>query len=599
VAVCARPRNFRTSRAPGAKRFPRIFLSRAVSLTILSSSLFAILRESQTGIAVWDYEYGGAYQLTGALKSVAGAITKRYHYAYDAMGNRTGEQIDYTVTTGVFNNLNQLGEIVGGGKLRVSGAVSEPARVTAGGQEIDVTAAGNFSGDVPAENGDDVTVRAEDASGNATERVESVTVQNGDRKVFEYDLNGNTTKITTHPADGSATRVMEFEWDAKDQMVAITQSDGRRSEFSYDGYGRRVRIVETDNSAVVEDRKFVWLGLAIAEERGANGSSVAKRFLPGGEQRVGAGGAATGLYYAKDHLGSIREVADASGAVRARYEYDAYGRRLKIAGDLESDFGFTGHFYHAASGLHLAPFRAYDPETGRWLSLDPLREVAGLNMYLYVSSNPIVYSDPLGLMSRREKRKAIAAYAASMLKLVKAGKTTSCEALAGILGYAAGLYRDTGFLGVNDDEEHFSEDVSRILAGIDEWGNRNHTKDQVEGGPKGFDDSGFKKQFQDCSNQVQHFAGGMQMGNQYGRWTDLVDGIVRPDTQADLNLNSESIAIGAGLDGVGVGLGLGSDGISDIEQTILDRICDPKNPAGAGCKDKQIPIWEYGSLGGD
>lgn len=54
------------------------------------------------------------------MKSVAGgAITKRHFYDYDSMGNRTSEQIDNTVTTGVFNNLNRLGEIDGGGKLRV------------------------------------------------------------------------------------------------------------------------------------------------------------------------------------------------------------------------------------------------------------------------------------------------------------------------------------------------------------------------------------------------------------------------------------------------------------------------------------------------
>jgi RHS repeat-associated protein len=347
--------------------------------------------------AVWNYEYDAAYQLTGAVKSVAGAITKRYYYSYDAMGNRTSEQIDNTVTTGVFNNLNQLGEIVGGGKLRVAGRVSEPSRVFAGTEEIDVTAAGEFRGAVAADDGTTMTVRAEDYSGNTSERVEQVTVQNGDRKVFAYDLNGNTTKITTYPADGSATRIMEFEWDAKDQLVAITQGDGRRSEFSYDGYGRRVRIVEKEAGSVVDDRTFVWLGFAIAEERGANGTTIEKRFLGSGEQRMGADGSTTALFYSKDHLGSIREVSDTAGTVRARYEYDPYGRRAKVEGDLDCEFGFTGHVYHGESGLHLAPFRAYDAETGRWVSRDPLREDGDVNLYGYVGGSPVHYLDTLGL----------------------------------------------------------------------------------------------------------------------------------------------------------------------------------------------------------
>jgi RHS repeat-associated protein len=42
-------------------------------------------------------------------------------------------------------------------------------------------------------------------------------------------------------------------------------------------------------------------------------------------------------------------------------------------------------------------FRYYDPETGRWLSRDPIAENGGLNLYAYVGNNPINYWDRLGL----------------------------------------------------------------------------------------------------------------------------------------------------------------------------------------------------------
>jgi RHS repeat-associated protein len=64
---------------------------------------------------------------------------------------------------------------------------------------------------------------------------------------------------------------------------------------------------------------------------------------------------------------------------------------------VSSDIRYAGMFYHQDSGLYLTHYRAYDPRTGRWLSRDPLGEIAGTNLYAYVGGNPISYSDPLGL----------------------------------------------------------------------------------------------------------------------------------------------------------------------------------------------------------
>jgi RHS repeat-associated protein len=71
----------------------------------------------------------------------------------------------------------------------------------------------------------------------------------------------------------------------------------------------------------------------------------------------------------------------------------------KLSGNLDTDFAYTGHYYHAASGLHLAPYRGYNPKLGRWLSRDPIEEEGGINLYGYVGNGPIGSVDPLGLES--------------------------------------------------------------------------------------------------------------------------------------------------------------------------------------------------------
>src|SRR5207302_3816457 len=159
----------------------------------------------------------------------------------------------------------------------------------------------------------------------------------------------------------------------------------------YDGLGRRVKIVEKNGSTVTSTKQFVWNRSSIAEERDAS-NNVTRRFYSQGEQ-IGA----TSYFYTRDHLGSVHELTDGSGVAQARYDYDPYGRRTKISGTLDASFGFTGHYYHGPSNLHLALYRAYDPDLGRWLSRDSIGEGGGINLYGYTGDNPINAVDLLGL----------------------------------------------------------------------------------------------------------------------------------------------------------------------------------------------------------
>jgi RHS repeat-associated protein len=209
-----------------------------------------------------------------------------------------------------------------------------------------------------------------------------------------YDANGNMTD------DGGNHT---FEWDAANRLVAINYSGGDRTEFAYDGLSRRVQILESGGST----KTFVWSGNTIAEERDETGAVVTKRFFAEGEQRVG-GDDAGNYYYSRDHLGSVREVTNASGVLKAQYDYDAWGNQVVVARNMSFDFGYTGHYRHAASNLYLAPFRAYDPGLGRWLSRDPIGEKGGVNLYEYVRNNPVNIVDPGG---HNPVAGAIAAYA--------------------------------------------------------------------------------------------------------------------------------------------------------------------------------------------
>jgi RHS repeat-associated protein len=56
----------------------------------------------------------------------------------------------------------------------------------------------------------------------------------------------------------------------------------------------------------------------------------------------------------------------------------------------------TAREYDQESGLYFYRARYYNPEIGRFVSVDPLGLAGGINLYSYVSNNPINYLDPEG-----------------------------------------------------------------------------------------------------------------------------------------------------------------------------------------------------------
>jgi RHS repeat-associated protein len=198
------------------------------------------------------------------------------------------------------------------------------------------------------------------------------------------------------------TRTTEQIESIPESMTVVT-AGAHRSAFAYNGLSQRVKIVEKDNGTVTGTKQFVWcLGEPQPCEERDVSNTVTKRYYPQGMQ-VGS----TNYYYTRDHLGSIREMTDSSGIVQTRYDYDPYGRRTKVNGSVDTDFGFTGHYYHQPSGLNLALYRAYDADLGRRISRDPIEEFGGLNLYGYVGNNAVNIVDPLGLEFLTDGRTAL------------------------------------------------------------------------------------------------------------------------------------------------------------------------------------------------
>lgn len=344
--------------------------------------------QSQSGLGSgyeWEFQYEKDRQLASVVESpISGpppSPQKIWRHQYDPSGNRSVSQQPGSTHSAVFNSRNQLTSLAGGGATWFRGQTNEAARVTVNGEEARVDTGGIFETILNLGSGShDVTIAATDKAANVTTEVWRVNNGGASPRTFSYDLDGNLLD------DGNRS----YAWDGRNRLTSVTVGTDVW-EFSYTG--ENLRASESKNGVPL--RQWIWHGNSLVEERSSDGTK--RRHWSYGVEELDSGGQQTGKrFLLADHLGSVRVVVDESGVVVASFAYDPWGRQTRVSGTAPESAGYTGHLEHE-SGLVMAPYRVYDPELGRWLSEDPIRETDDLNLYRYVSGGPIGSVDILGL----------------------------------------------------------------------------------------------------------------------------------------------------------------------------------------------------------
>ena len=85
-----------------------------------------------------------------------------------------------------------------------------------------------------------------------------------------------------------------------------------------------------------------------------------------------------------DDRGSTVAITDDAGNVEDEFEYNAFGEEVAHTGASETPYRFQGAYgYYTDTDLGSIYIRrrTYEPETGRWLSEDPIGFVDGTNLY--------------------------------------------------------------------------------------------------------------------------------------------------------------------------------------------------------------------------
>lgn len=278
-------------------------------------------------------------------------------------------------------------------------------------------------------------------------RVTGVTAENWSER-YAYDDAGNQT-VATSPGDGDANGSREYTgtritragrvryehdaqgrvvlrqkarlsrkpdtwhygWDAEDRLVSVTTPDGTRWRYVYDALGRRIakQRLSADGATVAEEVTFTWDGDTLCEQTTSASDSpdtVALTWDHDGvkpvtqvERRLLDQSEVDRRFFAivTDLVGTPRELVDERGEVAWRTRATLWGTTTwNRTATAYTPLRFPGQYFDPESGLHYNRHRHYDPESGRYVSPDPLGLVPAPNAVAYVD-NPTRWIDPLGL----------------------------------------------------------------------------------------------------------------------------------------------------------------------------------------------------------
>jgi RHS repeat-associated protein len=387
-----------------------------------------------TGTTTYDYD--ALYR----LEKVVYPGGKTVEYEYDAVGNRDFKKVNgVTVEDYDYNDANQLihRQFAGTGTLTkeitVTGTVSDPLywsysgveSVTVNGMEAEIDGESFTAEGVELHLGQNtISAVAKDVAGNTTAHDITVTYDpdiTGSYS-YEYDNNGNLEKMTK-TVDGEDDEVTQYEYDYENRLTHVIMPDTHNWWYQYDGDKRMV-----SKSDPIAMTRFFYDGVNNLIDYDEDMEIQLASYTHGvGIDKLIRRKDSNGVrYYHADALGSTRMLTDPDESTAATYVYDAWGKITEQSGETSNRHKFTGRDWDEAINLQYNRARFYDPETGRFITQDPLTKGPDdpticyknniyaaahrvieeffnsmqpdrLNRYAYCRNNPINFIDPLGL----------------------------------------------------------------------------------------------------------------------------------------------------------------------------------------------------------
>lgn len=207
---------------------------------------------------------------------------------------------------------------------------------------------------------------------------------------YTYDADGNTTAI-----NGGADGNQALTWNDQNQLATDTTTAGTTS-YLYDAGGDLV--LRTDPGQAT-----LFVGDAqIVENLGSDSLTATRYYTVAGATIAERSNTGDVQYLIPDRQGTDTLAIDYQTQTVTRRQYTPFGQsRDGASATWPGDKGYIGGAPDATTGLETLGARQYDPQSGRFIDIDPILETADPQQmpgYDYAANDPVTGSDPAGEM---------------------------------------------------------------------------------------------------------------------------------------------------------------------------------------------------------
>ena len=218
---------------------------------------------------------------------------------------------------------------------------------------------------------------------------------------YVYDKNGNQIRLNQSRQDktgkfeiglhlsteNSGYGYEIFNYNGFNQLISYQNEQDTKASYTYMPNG--LRLSKTVNGTKTN---FIWDGNDLVLE--VNGNNLRSYAKAPGYMRTGTNTEDTDKLYVFNGHGDVTTLTDMSGNKVTDYDYDAFGNQKRTVNDF-NPFRYCGEYQDTETGLIYLRNRYYNPEIGRFINEDPVKD--GVNWYSYCGGNPIAFIDSFGL----------------------------------------------------------------------------------------------------------------------------------------------------------------------------------------------------------
>ena len=349
----------------------------------------------------------------------------RVQYTYDRNGNRTSRKNDVAASANDelyrYDGLNRLTNLARGTLTDGAAPLSAPQA----GEAWRLDATGNWNGYQSLDFTTPADTVEQNRTANQANEITAITAEVGPAWAQPlYDRAGNMISL---PQPKAPTDGYTATYDAWNRLIKLEDESSTVAEYGYDALTRRITV---DDGANVRRTYFSsqWQAL---EERLDDSTDTERQFIWGLRyiddlvlrDRSAGGTLDERLYALQDANWNVTAIVDDGGDVEERYRYSAYGTPTFLQPDFspktpnESEFDwqtlYCGYRFDEDSGLYCVRYRYLNAVLGEWITRDPVKYDAGLNLYNYCTTMPIQRVDPLGLWEMRDLARKVCCCPAS------------------------------------------------------------------------------------------------------------------------------------------------------------------------------------------